>query len=185
MDKNSFLKYFLKYYPSQKLIDLLNFTNTISKSDWFSDGFELTIDTGKDGLKTYSNNLTFLKSFFVFANADNTGSVYAFWKISDNLEDNPIVAFGDEGGFHIIAKNLDEFFQILAYDAEPMIDWENISYYKNESTYEQSKYINEYKKWLTDKYKISVNVDADIIVEKAKKVYQNKFNQWISEYYQK
>lgn len=167
------------------LKELLQFDNTIAKDDYFSEGFEFYADEENYMLKTYCEDETFLNSFVAFAQADGTGSNYAFWTSnqSSNLENAPIVAFGSEGGYHIIAENIGDFLQILTYDAEPMIDWDDAYYYKDEEDYEASTHREAYRKWLNDNHQISATNNADELVEKAQKKYQQEFKDWMSKYH--
>ncbi|TCI89984.1 hypothetical protein [Tenacibaculum sp. M341] len=71
-------KIFSDLKPPKILIELLGFVNVHSKNDWFSDGFEFYFDEKKQMLKTYSEENDFLNSLIEFAQADGTGSTYAF-----------------------------------------------------------------------------------------------------------
>lgn len=143
------------------------------------------MDVGKHIFKTYSEDNEFLNSLLQFAQADGTGSIYAFWlKNSDNnLENSPIVAFGSEGGFHVVSENIKELFQILTYDAEPMIDWDSIFYHKDIENHKPSKYAATYHEWLKDNYQIEITNSADEIVKNAQNKYQLKFKNWVNEFY--
>lgn len=176
-----------KYKAPTILTELLIFDNTVSEDDWFSEGFEFSIDKENHMFKTYSNDGGFLNSLIQFAQADGTGSIYAFW-INDsykNLDEVPIVAFGSEGGYHIVSENIKALFMILTYDVEPMIDWDSINYFKNKEDYQSSKYTENYKDWLQEKHQITATDDADKIVRSAKEKYQKEFNSWIGKYYSK
>lgn len=103
---NDFKKNFNGLMMPEELIKLLNFQNSVDKDKFYSSGFELNV-IEKYGLKTYSEDLQFLNSILEFANADATGSSYGFWlrDKKENLKESPIVIFGSEGGYHIVAKN--------------------------------------------------------------------------------
>jgi hypothetical protein len=50
------------------------------------------------------------------ASATGTGSMYAAWNDgkAKAVEDMPTVVFGDEGGVHVVAENLEGLLSILA-----------------------------------------------------------------------
>ena len=150
----------------------------------FSEGFELCADEENFMLKTYSEQDEFLNSFISFAQADASGSMYAIWIKDHNksLDDLPIVAFGSEGGYHIVSENIKDVLKILTYDVEPMIDWDSISFYKDEEDHEPSKYIAEFRNWLAQNYQIETTNNPDEIVQKAQEKYQEGFREWMSGY---
>lgn len=166
------------------LTELLNFDNTISKDSWFSAGFEFRVDEENYMLKTYSEEDEFLNSLIQFAQADGTGSTYAFWikGLNEDLDIAPIVAFGSEGGYHIVSENISSLLKILTYDAEPMIDWDSIHYYRNDDDYEPSRYIDAYRSWLEKNYQIGTVSNADEIVQNAQNRYQEEFKEWIGKF---
>ncbi|MDH7446626.1 hypothetical protein [Aquimarina sp. 2201CG14-23] len=185
MKKNDFLNNFGTLQAPKLLVELLDFSNTIPDNHRFSMGFEFMIDKEKHMLASYSEDEDFLTSFYEFAYADGSGSTYALW-LQDRdktLDESPIVAFGSEGGYHIIARNMVDFLQILTYDVDPMIDWEDIYYYKDEPNYEQSPYNNSFIQWLEDKFNLSSVVNADTIVQRTKNILQQDFNDWMKQYY--
>ena len=165
---------------------LLKFDAEVAQGYWFSEGFEFSLDKDRVGLKTYSDDAKFLNSIYEFANADGTGSSYGFWLKDENLDLNkaPIVAFGSEGGFHIVAKNLSDLLQILTFDSEPMIDWDEIYYYKDLDDFEPSPKSEAYCSWLKEKYAIDKIDNADEIVKAAQEEYQSLFKSWVEQYYQ-
>src|SRR4051812_28074291 len=50
-----------------------------------------------------------------FAQANGSGSLYALWRRDDraDLATLPVVLLGHEGGIHIVARDLREFFRLL------------------------------------------------------------------------
>lgn len=170
----------------KKLLALLKFDSEISPRRYFSDGFEFSIDKEKIGLKTYSEDEKFLNSIYEFANADGTGSSYGFWLKdgNSNLDNVPIVVFGSEGGFHVVAKNLDRLLQILTFDSEPMIDWDEVYYYKDPDDFEPTSKSKEYRDWLKSECALDPITSADEIVEEAQKEYKDSFNAWVGEFYE-
>lgn len=186
MLENEYIKQFENHNVPESLLLLLEFSNEKAGSDYFSDGFEFLIESEKHGLKTYSEDELFLNSIVEFAVADGTGSTYGFWlKENDQtLSSAPIVTFGSEGGFHVVANNFDELLQILTFDAEPMIDWDEVCYYKDPDDYEPSTKNSLYCKWLKDSFSLDPVENADAIVKSAQKNHQVDFKNWVAKYYQ-
>lgn len=169
-----------------KLIDFMQ----DHSDNFFSSGFEYRIDENNDAWKTYSEDPNFYNYLFEFANAEGSGSSYAFW-INNNqteLEDVPIVVSGSEGGIHIVAKNIKELLHILAADCEPMIDFDGVHYisfsdmYDDEEDY-TSKYHSLYLQWLKNNFNYEHFPDPNEIVKKAQDKYQKQFNEWIEQFY--
>lgn len=180
------VSYFQGLIVPKRLLALLKFDNEVAQKNYFSDGFEFSIDKDKIGLKTYSDNETFLNSIYEFANADGTGSSYGFWLQdgNSNLDQAPIVAFGSEGGYHVVASNLGELLQILTFDSEPMIDWDEIYYYKDPDDFEPSDKSKEYREWLENECSLSPIENADEIVEEAQRIHKDPFNAWVGKFYE-
>jgi len=169
----------------EKLLALLKFSNEIAQNKYFSNGFEFSLDKEKVGLKTYSDNKEFLCSIYEFAVADGTGSSYGFWLKdgSSDLDRAPIVAFGSEGGFHIVANNFAGLLQILTFDSEPMIDWDEICYYKDTKDFEPSAKSKEYRDWLRKECALAGIESADEIVQEAQKTHKESFSAWVGNFY--
>lgn len=128
--EQEYIEQFNGHAVPEALLSLLQFANEKSKMDCFSDGFEFSINLDKCGLKTYSEDEEFLSSIIEFANADGTGSTYGFWlnNKDKNLIEAPVVIFGSEGDFHVVANNINDLLQILTFDSEPMVDWDSLYY---------------------------------------------------------
>ena len=185
MNINDFAKNFNGAVIPDELVKLLEFENNIAKNEFYAAGFELTVTEEKYGLKTYSENVEFLNSILEFANADGSGSSYGFWSKNgaQNLKMAPIVIFGGEGGFHVVASNILELFQILLYDTEPMVSWDKVYYYKDESDFEPSEQSAAFKKWVAENFKIDLTYKADDIVKAAQIKQQEEFKTWMEKYY--
>ncbi len=185
MNKNELLSCFKGFELPRSFLTLLDFDIEIAKQEYFSEGFEFNVDSEKIGFKSYSEDVNFLKSLIEFANADATGSTYSFWIMDESLDLSkaPIVVFGSEGGYHVVAKNFDELLQLLSIDVEPMVDWDEAIYYRDTNDYEPSGKIEEYKEWLKTVADIEITENPDVIVEQAQEMYQELFNNWIDEYY--
>lgn len=163
------------FYQFEKLIGHQNFTECFYLN---------TFD--KSGLKTWSKDKDFLSGILEFATANGSGSFYCFWKISDDLNECPVVVFGDEGGFHVVAENILGLMQLLTYDTEIMVDFDYVSFYKDEDEYEESAYHPEYVEWLKKNfnlYPITTEEEVDALVAKAQEKYEEKFLAWMGQYF--
>lgn len=179
---------FMGYTVPAILVDLLTFEKDHAIDDYYSESFELIVDD-KFGLKTWSNEVDFLNQLLPFAQADNNGSFYAFWLYKNqDLNTAPIVVFGSEGGYHVVANNLLTLLRLLSLDVEPMVDEDGVYYYKDEENYEPSLYSRKFKKWLREYYflsPISTNFVAEQLVEEAQDLYQELFLVWMASFIKK
>ncbi|MGF1741974.1 hypothetical protein L4C34_13005 [Vibrio profundum] len=167
------------------LLSLYHFDLEVAKTHFYSGGFELLSD-GDQGLKlAYSDNEEFLCSIIEFAQADFTGSSYAFWLTKDDKDLSlvPIVVLGSEGEAHIVAKNLNELLQILSLDCEPLLSFDEVCYYIGEDD-EPSHKSYEYREWLEKELHLkSITSDeGDLIVERARQEYQTEFEGWMNKF---
>lgn len=181
-----FAKNFNGLPTPDELLQLLRFENEVAGNAFYSAGFELTADDQKHGLKSYSDNERLLNSILLFANADGTGSEYGFW-VPDGLRElsnAPVVVFGSEGGYHVVASDVRELLQILSYDVEPMVDWDEVSYYKSKADFEPSEASAAFHAWLADTFQLKKVGNANKIVHAAQAKYQEKFTDWMNTYYQ-
>ncbi|MCT4613916.1 MAG: hypothetical protein N4A49_03460 [Marinifilaceae bacterium] len=186
MNKDQFLKKYQDFNISKSLTELIEFS--IEKGSFFSDGFEFEPENIKYMYESYSFDKEFIESFMCIGSADGMGSEYAFWlKDGNDLTNVPIVAFGGEGGYHIIAKNFDELIRILTFDSEPMIDWDGIEFYKDQGDFEASQNANEFHDWVKTNLKLEIiDSDEDIykIISEAKEIYQTELKEWVSKFYE-
>lgn len=170
------------------LVDLLAFEADNAIDNYYSESFELIVDD-KYSLKIFSKESTFLDQLFPFAQADNNGSFYAFWlRKGQDLNTAPIVVFGSDGGYHVVANNLLSLLRLLSLDVEPMVDEDGVYYYKDEENYEPSPYSRKFKKWLREYYflsPISTNFVAEQLVEEAQDLYQELFLLWMAPFVKK
>jgi hypothetical protein len=162
------------------LIKLFEFEYQLG-NQFYSESFYMhSID--KTGLKTWSENEEFYNQFIEFAKANGTGSSYAYWLIDDDLNNCPIVVFGDEGGVHIVAENTSKLIQLLTYDVEISVDHENIYYYKYEEDYQESENREEYLDWVKENFgydPILTKEETESIINEAKEKYQIKLNEFL------
>jgi hypothetical protein len=150
---------------------------------YLSDGFELTVDD-KGGLKSWSDNPEFLGALMPFAQANGSGSFYALWAgASKTPSEMPVVVFGDEGGVHVVAENVLALLQILTFDAEPMIDDDGVTFYKDEDDHEPSNGHDAYVEWLDKTFGLAPVDDAEPLVESAREKHQAGFEAWAKRFY--
>ncbi len=148
----------------------------------YSECFGLTITEEKRGIKTWSEEEEFYNSFIEFAGANGSGSLYAYWLIDKDLNNCPIVVFGDEGGVHVVAESTRKLIQLLTLDTEISVDFDSAYFYKDEEYYEESENLEEFQEWVKEQFgfdAIESNEEADEIVAQAKRKYKQKFNDFL------
>lgn len=202
MEIQDLKRYFGALEVPVELKDLIEFEKNILGDNLhlpgykYSEGFELYLSAAEfspadtkgfsisTGLRTCSEDPNFLAGLIEFAQADGTGSFYAFW-VGDYLEQSlsqvPIAVFGSEGGFHIVAENIRGLLQILTLDVEPMVDFERVYYCKDEQN-EPSAGSRIYQEWLRKKYGLATVNNADAVVANAQSKFQNQFLAWFEHY---
>ncbi len=161
-------------------------------SENYSECFYL--DTPDDiSLSSWSEDETFLKSFIEFAAANGSGSVYAYWLIDKNIENCPIVVFGDEGGILVVSNNTQELIHLLTLDVEISVGLYGVSFYKEEDIdkdddyeyNEPSQYKEEFAAWAQTNFglkALETTEETEIIVEKAQTKYQSKLNDFLKSF---
>ncbi len=186
MNKETYLKKYSGFEIPKSLKQLIEFS--LENDPSFSNGFEFLIEKSENLLEFYSAEEKFLESFVSIGYADEIESEYAFWaKNGYDLTNTPIVAFG-EGGIHqIVAKNFDELVRILTFDQEPLIDWGEISFLKDENDFESSISAKKFHIWFENIMKSSIitsNEEIEAIIVDAQEIYQSDLEKWISEFYE-
>uniref|UniRef100_UPI00035CD20A hypothetical protein n=1 Tax=Flavobacterium sp. WG21 TaxID=1229487 RepID=UPI00035CD20A len=120
----------------------------------YSECFGLTITEDKTGIKTWSEKEEFYNSFIEFAGANGSGSSYAYWLINEDLNDCPIVVFGDEGGIHIVAENTSKLIHLLTLDTEISVDFDSAYFYKDEEYYEENENKEDFQQWVKKEFSL-------------------------------
>lgn len=144
-------------------------------------------------IESISEEEEFVNSFIPFAEANSTGSIYAFWlqnKQVKELNDCPIVVFGDEGGAFVVSKNVKELLQIAAYDVEPVVFMDEFYFPDlveliDEGEFEASEFNKEYLVWLRTEAKLKpiLTVEAvDNVISEAQEQYGEALEQFISKF---
>ena len=178
-----FAKNFPGYPVPEELSLLLTFEQKHG-AESYSQGFSLSAGD-ESAVASWSKDKDFLKRFMTFASANGTGSVYGIWDDgkSKPLNERPVVVFGDEGGVHIVAKNIVELMHLLTYDAEISVDHEEAYFYKDEDDDEETENAQSYKDWLKEKFNLDEVNDPGEIVASAQNEYKASFDTWFAQYY--
>jgi hypothetical protein len=150
----------------------------------FSECFYLhTFD--KSGLKSWCEKQEFLDSFIEFATANGSGSSYAYWLVEKDIENCPIVVFGDEGGIHVVANSTKDLIHLLTYDTEIMVDHGGVTFYKDEDEYEKSENKKEFVKWVKKNFGLEVlknNKEIETIINKSQEKYKSKLDTFLKSF---
>jgi hypothetical protein len=121
-----------------------------------------------------------LSHLIPFAVATASGSEYALWRLDDrsDLATLPIVVFGDEGGAYIVARNLRELFQLIAYDDEITVADE--PFFMRGDDYEQSPCHEEFVAWLHQQFGLRPADDPNAVTKAAQEELGDRFASWIA-----
>jgi len=192
MVKQEFTALFKGYKIPKELKSLLEFQVSENIPSYYSNAIYLmTEETAL--IESFSTDEEFLSSFIPFAEANSSGSIYAFWmnnKTTDDLTQAPIVVFGDEGGVFVVANNIQELLQIAAYDVEAVV-YEDEFYFQDKDVLEEegefnsAEFYTEYLDWLRSEAKLKPILtidDVDAIVDRAQAKHQDKLEQYIKRF---
>jgi hypothetical protein len=160
-----------------ELQDQLGFEN-------YADGFGLTDFGDTSALESgWSKDPEFLRRLEPFAQANGSGSVYALWRHDDrtDLATLPVVVFGDEGGQHVVARGPRELFQLLGYDCEISVDWDEAYFYRAADDEHRDEH-EAFVAWLDEHFGLAPAGDADAVVAAAQAEYGDRFAAWASPY---
>ncbi|WDF65575.1 hypothetical protein [Flavobacterium sp. KACC 22763] len=172
---------FGNYKLPEDLVKLYEFEQEYGV-ETYSECFGLTITEEKTGIKTWSEEEEFYNSFIEFAGANGSGSSYAYWIIDNDLNNCPIVVFGDEGGVHVVAESTQKLIQLLTLDTEISVDFDKAYFYQDEEYYEESENKEEFREWVKEEFNLNAvetNEEADEIVEETQRKYKQKFNDFL------
>lgn len=161
----------------------------------FAEGVYLHADFDKEGTKlaVQNNSDEFVERIHIFANANGSGSEYAFWQHTDDtsLENAPIVVLGDEGGIHVVAQNFKEWLSLLTLDCEITALPDDAYFYqmtdkeKAEYNWQPSEYAGAYQEWASGEQGLG-NVDverANMIIQNAQARYGDEFSVWCNQFF--
>jgi len=169
------------YSPVPELNDLHALQQRLGFED-YADGFGLTKFGDTSGLTAgWSKDPEFLRDLMPFAQANGTGSFYALWRVDDrgDLAELPVVVFGDEGGQHVVARDLRDLLRLLGFDAEVSVDWDEAYYYRDDEDEHRPGH-DEYVAWLEERFGLDPAADPDAIVEVAQEEYGERFAEWMA-----
>lgn len=160
----------------KELQDRLGFEN-------YAEGFGLTDYNDNAGLAAgWSKDADFLARLIPFAQANGTGSIYALWRVDDRTDPAtlPVVVFGDEGGHHVVARDLRELLRLLALDGAISVDWDSACFSPGpEEDEEHCEGHAEYVAWLLQTFGLSGPEDHDALVTAAQREFGERFADWI------
>ncbi|MCP2342261.1 hypothetical protein [Actinomadura rupiterrae] len=117
-----------------------------------------------------------------FAQANGSGSLYGIWRRDDRADPAtlPVVALGDEGGLHIVARDFREFLRLLASlpgDCEPDIDWECFGL--RECDWDEPLDQSAFRAWLDETFGITPADDWEPIVDAAQAELEAEWAAWV------
>jgi hypothetical protein len=167
-----------------ELEKLIQFQNEQFDFECYSEGFGLMIDD-KSGIESWSQDEEFLDKLLPFAQANGSGSIYAFWKdeSSEDPSEYPIVVFGDEGGVHVVAENLLSLMRLLTFDSEISVYHDEAYFYKDEEEYEASEGHRAYVSWLKENFNLDPVTETKELIQQAQNKYKSAFDSWLKHYY--
>ncbi|WP_343698075.1 hypothetical protein [Flavobacterium sp.] len=172
------------YALPEDLVKLYEFDQKYG-SDTYSECFGLLVWNDKTGIKSWSEKEEFYNSFIEFAGANGSGSSYAYWLIDKDLNNCPIVVFGDEGGIHVVAENTRKLIHLLTLDTEISVDFDKAYFYQDEGYYEESENKEVFQEWVKNEFNldpIETNEETDVIVVEAKAKYKKRLNDFLTKF---
>lgn len=168
------------YAPIPALNLLKEFEDGVD--DYFAPSFEL-IAFGEDdgGYPQLSDRIR------PFAQANGSGSTYAIWLRDDraDLATLPVLFLGDEGGVHVVARDLAELLRVLASGWTPMGDWAGVDYADEseagdgENGYDPCPANPAFRAWLRARFGMEAAEDPNAIARAAGQELWEPFAAWI------
>lgn len=136
----------------------------------------------------WSNDKEFLSRLYPFATANASGSFYAIWDDASGRELNemPIVVFGDEGGEHVIAENLRELIKLLTYDEQISV-WHDEAYIIKDDDDFQNSDAELFRNWAKKEFNIDAvqsDEETEEIIDNAQKKHGESFNKWKEKFFE-
>lgn len=172
-----------EYSPVPELNQLKAFQDEVGY-EAYAEGFGLDEFGDRSGLEAgWSKDAEFLARLTPFARATGGGSFYALWHVDSraDLATLPVVVFGDEGGQHVVARNLRELFRLLAFDTEITVDWEEAYYYRSDDQ-DHSDAHAEFVTWLASRFGLTPAEDPDEVMAVAQTEFGDSFTVWSNAY---
>lgn len=146
----------------------------------YAEGFGLTDFGDTSAIATgWCGDPEFVGRLVPFAQANCSGSIYALWRVDDRPVDAnvPVAVFGDEGGQHVIARNLLDLFQLLTFDSEIKVDWDTVYFYRSPGEPYRAGH-DRYVAWLADSFGLSTVDDTEPVMRAAEVAYGEAFEAW-------
>jgi hypothetical protein len=176
------------YSPIPELNQLKEFEDALGEF-YYAEGFFLMDYNPPDEFSTWSEDPTFTAGLIAFAKGNDTGSVYALWRVDDraDLATLPVVVFGDEGGELVVARSLLELFQLLAFDTEVTVSYKGEVYYyrdPDEPEVRHSPGHEAYVAWLSRTFGLAPVDDTDAVIAAAQGQYAEAFKAWKAQYWE-
>lgn len=167
------------------LIALIAFEEQYGGSS-YSQHFYLRTDTERTpGFGQYSLAEEYFNRVLVFANADGTGSQYAFWINQPGcaLEEAPIILLGSEGHIQVMAENILALLQLLSFGSETM----DGTFRKDLHKFKEPENAVIFRNWMKNKLNIdpikisTVNTSKEVndIIKRAIDKYDKSFKNWM------
>jgi hypothetical protein len=157
-------------------------------SVFFSDGFELIDYDDVSYVDSWSSDPEFLARIVPFAQANGSGSVYALWRADEQAELSaaPVVVFGDEGGVHVVAGNVQALLRLLALDTEISVDWQRVYFWRDEEE-EHCPGHDRYLAWLAESGLTPADADdgdetGHGLLAQAQESHGAAFKQWVTSF---
>jgi hypothetical protein len=169
---------------THEFVQLLSFEQQYGR-EVFAEGFSFMTDC-EYAITSWSENKAFLQHMMPFASANGSGSTYALWDEGKGktLTGMPVVVFGDEGGVHIVARNILALMQLLTYDTEISVGHDEVYFYKDEEEHTESEFAQSYKDWLKENFELDVVTEPAAIIKAAQEEYKASFDTWFKQYYE-
>lgn len=128
--------------------------------------------------RAWTKSEALIERLYCIGQASGSGALYAIWNVESAkpLNEQPVVAFGDEGGAWVVAANLEEFLRLLSFDAEPRFSNEGIAFEKEQAASEHHRSFTAFLR----KQGFSAIAKADelqLMVRKTQAAYQQRFNE--------
>ena len=173
----------MTYSPVPELNRLMAFQSRHG-FEAYADGFGLSDYGDTSGIAAgWSKDPAFLAQLVPFAQANGTGSIYALWRVDDRADAAtlPVVVFGDEGGQHVVARDLRELFQLLGFDSEISVDWDEAYFFKPDDD-EPSGEHDAYVEWLAGEFGLRPATEPDTVVAIAQAEFGERFAAFCAPY---
>ncbi|MDH0863539.1 hypothetical protein [Mitsuaria sp. GD03876] len=130
----------------------------------------------------------FLSRLIPIARAGASASFYALWDPDPSREPAPerwpVVAFGEEGGEWVVARDVRELLRLSSCDLAPRIDFDRVHYDRSEHHHRKSAGLEAYVDWLRVQQQLAPVEDADPILKAAQLQWQSDFEAWIHRFLQ-